>query len=122
MKWQYVGPKLTKGDVAAFEARIGQIVPDPICWFLLNLVNGGMPACEAVVQVHADPLQEVADVHGLYGIDHAVNSFNLLTAFEDLPVWRTDQGWPPVRVTVGRSSLRTLGHVRALRSDSNRGI
>src|ERR1700694_1550594 len=94
MKWQYVGPKLTKGDVAAFEARIGQIVPDPICWFLLNLVNGGMPACEAVVQVHADPLQEVADVHGLYGIDHAVNSFNLLTAFEDLPVWRTDQGWP----------------------------
>lgn len=84
MNWDSCGPPLTDEAVAKFERELGQKVPDDILWFLRNVVNGGWPGGEDFY-VKVELPVELTEVHGMFGIDHPEETFNLLDELQEMP-------------------------------------
>ena len=75
--WQYPGPSVSVQDVHAFGRELGMAIPEDVVWFLTEIGNGGRPDPEVVFDFVEDGRPEGAIVHGLLGINHPDQNYDL---------------------------------------------
>lgn len=77
MRVENQGPSLTPKDIEAFESRTNVKVPADLVWFLTTIANGGYVEKHPVYSIEDPTGTEESDLHGLYGINHPANYYNL---------------------------------------------
>jgi hypothetical protein len=73
-------PKPTPAAYAEFERQSKLQVPNAVRWFLENVVNGGWPEEEPELPINGLRGYERFIVHGLYGIGHPDDGYDMFRA------------------------------------------